>query len=115
MAFVAPVLGFMPKYHNSFIFTYEFQWGSQAGLGAPFSYFFFDFGFLLFLSFIGFSLPLSLSSLVLFLLPSSVHLLFALLPFPGLCTFLSRSLSVRPTSLSFFRISCLVRVPVFVP
>ena len=81
-------------------FTYEFRWCSLAGLGAPFSYLFLDFGFLLFLSFIGFSLASALSSLVLFLLPSSVPLLSASLPPPGLCVFLSRFLPVRPASLS---------------
>ena len=96
-------------------FTYEFWWCSMAGLGAPFSYLSFVVGFLLFLSFIGFSLASALLSLVLFLLPSSVHLLSASLPFPGLCAFLSRSLPVRPASLSFFRISSLMSVPAFVP
>ena len=88
-------------------FTYEFRWCSLAGLGTPFSCFSFGFGFLLFISFIGFSLASTLSSLVLFLLPSSVHLLSASLPFPGLCAFLSRSFPVCPASLSFFHVSCL--------
>ena len=52
---------------------------------------------------------------MLFLLPSSVPLLSASLPFPGLCAFLCSSLPIRPASLSSFRISCLVRVPAFVP
>ena len=52
---------------------------------------------------------------MLFLLPSSVHVLSASLPFHGLCAFLSRSLPARSASLSFFRISCLVSVPAFVP
>ena len=62
----------------------------------------------------GFSV-LSWLHLRFFLLPPSVPVLPASLPFHGLCPFLSRSLPVRLASLSFFCISCLVCLPAFVP
>ena len=93
----------------------SFRWCYLAGFGAPFSYLSFDVGFLCFLSFIGFSLASALSSHVLFLLPSSVHVLSASFPFHGLCAFLSRSLPVRPAALSFFALVawCLFRLLFF--
>ena len=72
-------------------------------------------GLLLLLSFICFSLASALSCLVWFILLSSVHLLSASLPFPGLCAFLSHSLPVCPASLSFFHGGCLVHVLAFDP
>ena len=58
--------------------------------------------------------PRLLFRLVLFLLPSSVLVLNASFPFHGLCALFSRSLPVRPASLSFCCLSCLVSVPAFV-
>ena len=74
-------------------------------------------GLFLLLSFICFSLASTISSLLLFILPSSVNLLSALLPFPFLRLYavLSRSLLVRSASLSVFHSGFLFCVPDFDP
>ena len=82
---------------------------THLSVASPSIYWFISF------TFICFSLASALSSLVLFILPSSVHLLSASLPFPGLCTLLSRSLPVHPASLFFFHGGFLVRVSDFDP